>query len=221
MDTLLDYGDKADNYFSNARTEIAPLLGPGQALRVLDIGCGDGSTLAWLKAQGRCARAVGMEVHPPSAVLARRHCDHVIAGDAEWLIQEALSQSPFDLVLCLDVLEHMVDPWQFMRRLADGMSPGAQLIVSLPNVRHYKISVPLLVEGRFDYERHGVLDETHLRFFTRRSIKRWLSRPPLAITSIRASRPPAGSPSWWAHIASLGLLGDLFAVQFLVAARRT
>jgi SAM-dependent methyltransferase len=219
MDTLLDYGLKAEDYFSTARTEIAPLL-PDGAQRVLEIGCGDGATLAWLRQTGRCSHAVGIELHAPAAAAARRHCDRVIVGDAEWLLDEALDQGPFDLVLCLDVLEHMVDPWQFVRRLSDALPPGAQVIASLPNVRHYKVSLPLLFEGRFDYERRGVLDETHLRFFTRRSVKQLFSRAPLSLATILPSRPPAGSPSWFAHGLTLGMLGDLFAVQFLVRARR-
>jgi SAM-dependent methyltransferase len=206
MDTLLDYGRKAENYFSTARTEIAPPAAAARDLRVLEVG--------WR------TRAVGIELHAPAAAAARRHCERVVVGDAEWLIDQALDGSTFDLVLCLDVLEHMVDPWQFLRRLGERLPTGALLIASLPNVRHYKVSLPLLLEGRFDYERAGVLDQTHLRFFTRRSVLRLFSRPPFAVTSIHPSRPPAGSPSWWAHVASLGLLGDLFAVQFLVAARR-
>jgi SAM-dependent methyltransferase len=219
MDTLLDYGLKAEDYFSTARTEIAPLL-PDGVLRVLEIGCGDGATLAWLRETGRCSRAVGIELHAPAAAAARRHCERVIVGDAEWLLDEAFEQGPFDLVLCLDVLEHMVDPWQFVRRLSDALPPGAQVIASLPNVRHYKVSLPLLFEGRFDYERRGVLDETHLRFFTRRSVKQLFSRAPLSLATILPSRPPVGSPSWFAHGLTLGMLGDLFAVQFLVRARR-
>jgi 2-polyprenyl-3-methyl-5-hydroxy-6-metoxy-1,4-benzoquinol methylase len=220
MDTLIDYGQKAEDYFAHARTEIAPLLPAHGDLRVLEVGCGDGSTLAWLKRDGHCAYGVGIELHTPAAALARSHCDRVIVGDAEWLLDQAFECGPFDLVLCLDVLEHMVDPWQFLRRLGKALQPGAQVIASVPNVRHYKVSLPLLFNGRFEYETQGVLDQTHLRFFTRHSASRLLSKAPYRLTALRPSRPPAGSPSWIAHVASLGLLGDLFAVQFLLSAQR-
>ncbi|NJN00478.1 MAG: class I SAM-dependent methyltransferase [Aquincola sp.] len=156
----------------------------------------------------------------PAATSARRKLDRVVVGDAEWFVDEALDSGPFDLVLCLDVLEHMVDPWRFIKRLGAALPVGAHLIASLPNVRHYKVSLPLLFAGRFEYERAGVLDQTHLRFFTRSSAQRLLARAPFELTALRASRPPLGSPSWFAHVSTLGLLGDLFAVQFLVSARR-
>jgi 2-polyprenyl-3-methyl-5-hydroxy-6-metoxy-1,4-benzoquinol methylase len=220
MSSQLDYGAKTSGYFGHERSEISPML-KGNNLRVLEIGCGDGATIAWLKRSGHCAYAVGIELHPASAESARRACDYVISGDAESTLTDALSRGPFDLILCLDVLEHMLDPWLFLNRLTQALPAGTRVIASVPNVQHYKVSIPLLFAGRFEYEQAGVLDQTHLRFFTRRSARKLLSTAPLEVTQMFASRPPRWSPSWWAHVLSLGLLGDLFAVQFTLAARKT
>ena len=210
---------RSADYFSHARTEIEPLL-PEGAVRVLDVGCGKGATVEWLKENGRCSFAAGIEMDAAAARRARRHCDRLAVGDAQEVLDEALAWGPYDVVLCLDVLEHMAEPWEFLGRLASAMAPGAQVIASVPNVRHYKVSLPLLLAGRFEYEAQGVLDRTHLRFFTRRSAQRMFSNGSFELTTLRPSRPPAGSPSWFAHVASLGLLSDLFAVQFLLDARR-
>lgn len=211
--------ERSADYFSHARTEIESLL-PKGAVRVLDVGCGKGATVEWLKEDGRCSFAAGIEMDGAAAQRARRHCDRVAVGDAQEVLDQALAWGPYDVVLCLDVLEHMIEPWEFLGRLAAGLAPGAHVIASVPNVRHYKVSLPLLLAGRFEYEAQGVLDRTHLRFFTRRSARRMFDGGAFELAALRPSRPPAGSPSWFAHVASFGLLSDLFAVQFLLDARR-
>jgi 2-polyprenyl-3-methyl-5-hydroxy-6-metoxy-1,4-benzoquinol methylase len=214
-----DYANKPDGYYAHARTDIAPFL-PPHADRVLEIGCGDGATLAWLKAQGRCALAVGIESFPGAAEAARGRADHVEPGNAEQMLEQVAPWGRFDLVLCLDVLEHMVDPWQLLRRLEPLTTDNAVLILSVPNVRHYKVSLALLLFGQWQYQQAGVLDRTHLRFFTRASAQALATGANLRLRSCVGSRPPAGSPSWLADLLSLGLLRDLFSVQYLVAASK-
>ena len=93
---MQDYATKPDAYFANARKEIEPLL-PAHAVRVLEVGCGTGSTLRWLKETGRCDEVVGMELFESAAVVARQYVDHVIVGDAELLIRETFeAASPPD-----------------------------------------------------------------------------------------------------------------------------
>ena len=152
-------------YYTFVRREIQPLL-PKRARHVLEVGCGQGSTLAWLKSAGIAARTTGIELDPVAAAAARTHADRLIEGDAESAI-DALPVGGFDLVLCLDVLEHLVDPWRAMQRLARVLEPGGRAIVSVPNVRHYSVSLPLVWSGRWQYEEAGILDRTHLRFFSR------------------------------------------------------
>jgi SAM-dependent methyltransferase len=89
-----------------------------------------------------------------------------------------VENSQFDVILCLDVLEHMVNPWGAVDRLVSRyLAPGGALVVSLPNVRHYSVVLPLLLQGRWDYQDAGLLDRTHLRFFTRDTALRLLSHP--------------------------------------------
>jgi SAM-dependent methyltransferase len=152
-------------YYAFVRREIRPLL-PPRADRVLEIGCGQGGTLAWLKSSGIARRTTGIEIDAAAAVLARQRVDSVIEGDADPAL-DALPAGAFDLVLCLDVLEHLVDPWRTMARVTRVLRPGGAVILSVPNVRHYSVTLPLLWSGRWQYEEAGILDRTHLRFFTR------------------------------------------------------
>ena len=214
-----ELADEPGNRHGHARADIAPFL-PEHSRRVLEIGCGDGSTLAWLKARRRCDYAVGVEASAESAAIARRYVDQVETGDVERAVERLGALDPFDLVLCLDVLEHLVDPWRLLRRL-DGMTTeNAVLIVSVPNVRHYKVSLPLLLYGQWQYQPAGVLAQTHLRFFTRSSAAALAASANLKLLACVGSRPPVGSTGWLADFLSMGLLRDLFAVQYVVAASR-
>ena len=214
-----DYADKPAGYYGHARTEIAALL-PARAGRVLEVGCGRGATLAWLKHTGRCEHTTGIELFPDAAQAAHAVVDRVEAGDAETLLDVVGREGLFDAVLCLDVLEHLRDPWSFVERIAPLLNPGGVLIVSVPNVRHWRVSADLLFRGRWRYAEAGVLDRTHLRFFTREGARELVAAPRLRLVACEASRPPRASVGGLANLATLGLLNDLFAVQFLLAAHK-
>jgi SAM-dependent methyltransferase len=218
-DNGADYHDKAGPYFDNRRLDIAPLL-PAQAGVVLEVGCGAGATLQWLRQSGRATRTVGVELFPDAAERARERVDELLQGNAEILLPAHLAPASFDLVLCLDVLEHMVDPWAFVTRVQALMKPGAVLIASIPNVRHLRVVLPLLLAGRWRYEDSGVLDRTHLRFFTHSSAMALVEPPGLRVTACLRRLPPVGSMSGVVNLLTLGLARDLFTRGFLIAARK-
>ncbi len=214
-----DYAGKPAGYYGHARTEIAALL-PARAGRVLEVGCGRGATLAWLKHKGLCEHTTGIELFAQAAEAARAVVDLVEVGDAENLLDVVGREGRFDAVLCLDVLEHLHDPWAFVARIPPLLNPGGVLIVSVPNVRHWRVSADLLFRGRWRYADAGVLDRTHLRFFTREGAQELVNEPRLKLAACTASRPPRASVGGLANLATLGLLKDLFAVQFLLAAHK-
>jgi 2-polyprenyl-3-methyl-5-hydroxy-6-metoxy-1,4-benzoquinol methylase len=215
---MQDYGDKADGYFAAARRDIEPLL-PACTPMVLEVGCGKGATLRWLRETGRCKHAVGMELFDSAAKQAARYADRMIVGNAEALIDTSFGAESFDLILCLDVLEHMVDPWSFVAKAERLLQPGGSLVASVPNVRHLAVLAPLLLRGRWRYTHDGILDRTHLRFFTRESALALLTTPRLQVTAWRRKLSPLPSKSGWMNLATLGLAKDLLASQYLVAAR--
>lgn len=152
------------NYFSSCRREIEPLLLPGAIASALEIGCGSGATMAWLRRIKHVDHAVGVELNVPAARQAMRIFDEVIIGNVEAQSFELHQQ--FDLILALDVLEHLSDPWAVVRRLRKALKPGGALIASIPNVIHYRAMLPLLVKGSWQYTDEGIFDRTHLRFFS-------------------------------------------------------
>lgn len=139
----------------------AAAVRPGS--RVLDIGAADGSVAAVLAASG--CTVTGVEPDPSAAAVAREVCDRVLVSDVESVDPDALG-GPFDAIVVLDVLEHLVDPVGVLQRVRPLLAPQGRLVVSVPNATHAGIRLSLL-ENRFEYQDTGLLDRTHLRFFDR------------------------------------------------------
>jgi len=95
--------------------------------------------------------------------------------------------STLDLILCLDVLEHLVDPWRVTSFLQKLLKPGGALIISVPNIRNRDILFPLLFKGKWDYTEAGVLDKTHLRFFVRRTAIELVESSGLTVDKVGAT----------------------------------
>lgn len=212
------YIDKSSQYFSNARTQIAPLL-PVHARNVLEVGCGAGGTIRWLKETGRVERAWGMELFESAAAVAREHCEDVVVGDAETLIRNSFASQQFDLMLCLDVLEHMVDPWRFLTTAQGLLAPGGKLIISVPNIRCARVLWPLLTRGEWRYADDGILDRTHLRFFTRESALQLGATSNLRVQRCLGSVVPhtllAKVERW-----TRGVFNEFTSQQFLILSER-
>jgi 2-polyprenyl-3-methyl-5-hydroxy-6-metoxy-1,4-benzoquinol methylase len=161
-----------DAYYASTRDDIVDGL-PRPVGSVLDVGCGSGGVGPGLRRAG-ATRLTGIEVVPEQAELARSEYDEVVAAPVE----EALArlEGPFDTILCLDVLEHLVDPEHVMRSLREVAAPGARLQVSLPNARYLGLVYDLVFKGTFGYTDWGHRDKTHLRWFTRRDIVESMER---------------------------------------------
>jgi 2-polyprenyl-3-methyl-5-hydroxy-6-metoxy-1,4-benzoquinol methylase len=211
------YDEKDTEYFARARSEIRPLLanGTGKSLRGLEIGCSQGHTLEWLKQTGHCSWVAGVE---PYAEIHEsvRSIDQFFKLDIEKGLPDIPPES-IDLILCLDVLEHLINPWETIRRLDGLLKPGGQLIVSLPNIRNYHVVLDLAFKGKFSYSDSGILDRTHLRFFTRSSAIQLTESAGAIVTHVIRS----DTQRWQKRLLSTLGLGDFLAKQFLLSATKS
>lgn len=208
-------------YYDHARTEIMPWL-PPRVGRMLDVGCGAGATTAAVRAAREVTWAGGVEFVEDVAAEAERVCNRVWRGDAAAAPLEAeIAPGSLDLVLCLDVLEHMAEPWAMVRRLSALLAPGARLIVSVPNIRHWKFVWRLAARGDFDYRDAGLLDRTHLRFFVRRTAVELATGGGLRlVAAVPAQTWPLADPRGVLSRLSGGSLDEVMAKQWLVVADR-
>ncbi len=177
--------DLAD--LNNSHTLAILSVPPGS--RVLDIGAADGSVARALVQRGCTVCAV--EVDQPSARAAEEHCEQVVIADVEELdVNAAFGGLDFDVILLLDVLEHLRDPLAVLRNVSAVLREDGRLIVSIPNVAHAAVRLALL-EGRFQYTELGLLDKSHLRFFDKPAADQLLADAGLVVQQeLRVTRGP-------------------------------
>lgn len=201
-------------YFANQRADVVAALERPLG-RVLDVGCGAGAVGPGLRAAG-AQRLTGIELVPEAAALARAHYDEVVEGRVEDALD--LIEGPFDTVLCLDVLEHLVDPGAVLTALCDVAAPGGRLQVSVPNARHLSLVYDLVVRGTFGYADWGHRDRTHLRWFTRSDIVALVESAGWSVT--RIGHPPLRRSQSLARLTR-GRSSEFLVGQWYVAARRS
>ncbi|MBI1775081.1 MAG: RdgB/HAM1 family non-canonical purine NTP pyrophosphatase [Proteobacteria bacterium] len=206
--------DVTPGYYDFERREVTAFL-PENAERILEVGCGTGATLAYLKSAGLCRWVGGVEpAHAPGAI-ARRHLDGFWAIDIESELP-TIGLGSLDAVLCLDVLEHLRDPWSAVRRLAPLLRPGGVLIASIPNLRYYKVVLPLLLRGEFRYAEGGILDRTHLRFFVERTARELIQQGGLVVDRVEPLGLKPRTAKWFLNALSGRRLTGLYARQYLL-----
>ncbi|MGO0999901.1 class I SAM-dependent methyltransferase [Lysobacter sp. CA196] len=179
-----------DSYRGQARSELTGLFSADRKL-LLDIGCASGATSALLKQTIPGLVAWGVEPESAAAAIAAQRIDKVFAQKLEDidLHAEGLSHGSVDAVLLADVLEHMYDPWRALLQIRPFLAKNAEVVISIPNVRNITL-ISDLVDGRFDYQKWGLLDITHIRFFTLDGAIRMLQETGYGVRHVQANVDP-------------------------------
>jgi 2-polyprenyl-3-methyl-5-hydroxy-6-metoxy-1,4-benzoquinol methylase len=164
----------------SVHADVVKLVGEGK--RVLELGPATGYMSRAFT--DRDCTVVGIELDPEMAQRAKDHAERVIVGDLDTLDLDAeLGEERFDVVVAADVLEHLRDPLRALDRLRRFLLPDGYFVISVPNVAHGSVRLSLLT-GHFDYSKVGLLDSTHLRFFTRESFERLLDEAELGLAEL-------------------------------------
>ncbi len=228
-------GKKADNsievspegYYSQSRTDIEQLI-PQNAKRILDIGCGEGILGKRLLSKG-AEEVVGIEIVPEVSKKAQKNLTRVICGDIE-KIELPFDKGYFDCIILADILEHLKDPLSTLKKLRPYLCSDGIVVASIPNVRFFLV-INMLVEGRWQYSDSGVLDRTHLRFFTKKEMEDLFAQADFDITGITYNlHPEYHNINPQAEEITIGRttirnlnpeeLKDLFVFQYLIRAER-
>jgi len=196
--------------------------------RVLDVGCGTGAITTLIRDLRR-ADVVGIEPHPDRARRASERGLNVLCGIYSDDVPKKLGT--FDAILFADVLEHLVDPIELLEKVKPALSPGGIILASIPNVAHWSIRLRLLA-GKFEYKSTGIMDATHLRWFTRSGVERLFDEAGYKIEAFHAAAGGWMGEYYWTPLRWLsyekrsyvlsklcGVAPGLFGVQHVVAAR--
>lgn len=203
-------------YYSIVRNSLVGLLKdpPGT---VLEIGCGTGKTLEYLKRNG-ATKVIGIELRQEVAIAASQneHIDQVY--NIDFLDSETpIKNSKFDTIILSHVLEHFTDPAPVLEKIKLHMHNKSTLLVAVPNLRHVSVILPLVLKGDFEYRDSGILDHTHFKFYTKRSIVSTLRDNGFDIQSIKIDF--AGPRSQTVNKLSFGLFEEFIGFAVNVSAR--
>ncbi len=217
-DNFAESEKKSGSYYNHPRTEMLKFIPPNTST-VLDVGCGEGHFGRIIKTTFS-AEVWGAEINGKAAEKAREVLDKVFIGSIE-KGEIILPHDYFDCILFNDVLEHFCDPWKVLMDIKKHLKEGGVIVASIPNVRFIQNVINLVIRGNWDYVDEGILDRTHLRFFTKNSIAKMFEKSGyeiMALEGINGGRFP------WKfgllNFALLNLLDDMRYLQYACVVRK-
>ena len=208
---------KDRSYYGHAKTKLVKML-PTLQGRFLEIGCGEGATLEYLKSAG-ASFVAGVDINEEAiAVAATRGLDLSLAADVE---KNGLpfKECEFDALIMADVLEHLVEPWETLRRLSGYLKNDGYVLISIPNVRHYRVLRDLVLRDEWSYSESGILDSTHLRFFTLKEVEKLLRYAGLEIARLERKIHASAMVKFF-NILLLNSLRPFLVFQYEVLAKK-
>jgi tRNA(1-methyladenosine) methyltransferase and related methyltransferases len=153
----------------NFNAELLALI-PRDALRIIEVGCSSGALARQYRKLNRDCEYIGLEIDADYAQVARAHCSKVVVANVEQMADSAFrSLLPADCWIFGDVLEHLYDPWGVLQRIRTSLPPHGSVVACIPNAQHWSVQLRLN-NGDFRYEDLGLLDRTHIRWFTNRTV---------------------------------------------------
>ena len=175
-----------DTYYIGPRNDLKPFI-PSSISKTLDVGCARGVFSNYLK-QNYNNEAWGIEMHIESANVAKQKLDNVLVGPFDE-VKDQIPLKYFDCIFFNDVLEHMIHPEECLTFVKKNLNSDGVVLVSLPNVRYIGAMLELIFGKDWKYQESGVMDKTHLRFFTKKSMIRMFENCGYSIQKIQGINP--------------------------------
>ncbi|TAL67906.1 MAG: class I SAM-dependent methyltransferase [Bacteroidetes bacterium] len=208
---------KPKKYYESGREEMLEYI-PAECHLILEVGCGAGNFGFNLKRRNG-AEVWGIEVNQNQANNASKLLDKVVCGDIESVIGN-IPDNHFDCIVFNDSLEHLTYPYEILSKIKEKLVNGGLIIASIPNVRFIVNLKELLIDKDWRYRDEGILDNTHFRFFTKKSIIRMFEENDFEIISISGINPTKKFIFYVLNFISLGLFSDSKYLQFACVVRK-
>lgn len=206
---------KDNGYYLHEKSVVADLIPVGKH-SIIDVGCAAGRLGKKLRESGKVERLIGVEINEEAAEKARAWYDEVLIADLETDVLSHLSA--FDYALCCDILEHVRYPDKLLTKLAALLKPNGFLIATLPNIRYWQILFDLAINGKWEYRNSGILDNTHFRFFTRRSLSFMFSKCNFRV--LKTSILIHGKKKNAANVLTIGFFKEFLGSQILIVSQK-
>ncbi len=174
----------------NVNHDLVALI-PAATRRIVEVGCANGALARVWREAHPAAEVIGIDIDPDYAARAAAHCTRAFAADVEQLNDAAFDQLfPSDCWVFGDCLEHLRDPWRVLTRIRERIDADGSLVTCIPNAQHWSVQWRL-VTGNFRYEDSGLMDRTHIRWFTRQTMLEMFLRTGWKVEQAVARKPQA------------------------------
>jgi len=208
--------NKSKHYYESVREDMLKYI-PSSTKTSLEFGCGCGGFSALLKEKFG-AESWAVEIERAAAQEAAKKLDRVINADANESLND-IPENYFDCIILFDILEHLVDPYSLLCALKTKLAHNGVIIASIPNIRYYRAFVDLVIHGNWDYKDHGILDKTHLRFFTYKSIVKMFDQLDCEILELEGIHPTSSRTFKLLNMILLNSLSDVRYKHFVAVVR--
>lgn len=220
MSKLELYTEKNKDYFSAIRWNLINLIPEGNH-KVLDVGCGSGATLKKLKELGKASEICGIDINENIAKSLSQELDKIVIGDIE-MMEPQFNENYFDYIIFGDILEHLINPKKILNQYKMFLKDDGYIIASIPNIKYFNILLRLIIFDEFKYVDEGILDKSHLRFFTKKEIKKMFQSENLKIihTESKFWRPIRIINDKFFKVSKLLPFHSFFTIQYILKAKK-
>ncbi|PDS23407.1 class I SAM-dependent methyltransferase [Flavobacterium branchiophilum] len=219
----MNYENKLEGYYSNIRLDLVRLIQrKDKELKVLEIGAAYGETLYYIKNSGIASEVVGVDLFKDEQHPERyKQLDNFIFGDIQSLNMEQY-YNYFDVILLPDVLEHIIEPLPVLEKVKQMIKQEGEIIISVPNIRHFSAFVKIFIKGNFEYQDSGIFDFTHMRFYCKSDLIRLVEKANYKVQLVEGSIKNYDKNSITKIINRLtfGFFEEFFSIQYFVKVKK-
>jgi 2-polyprenyl-3-methyl-5-hydroxy-6-metoxy-1,4-benzoquinol methylase len=207
------------NYHDLVRRDVAPLV-PFLGGTLLDVGGGIGATASYFKSEHYVDRAGVIDLVSQKAVAPELDFYYIANLEMPDALEAVTAaEGPFNVILCLDILEHLSDPWNLILRLHEALAPEGVIVASIPNIRYFRATFPLFFRGKWNLEDAGIRDRTHLRWFVRDTAISLMTSSGLLLEKV-LEHPGGGGRIRLFRAMTMGLFNEFTNLQYLIRVRK-